>query len=223
MTRTALRFASSALALAAATIIAPGARAALVVTLDVPQLATAGNALGFEFVSFQFDVYLVGLGDPSGPSDYAANVLANDRENYTYLYRPPCGGGGRGGGYCTHPPPLARAGSYTYSDTYQTVTRPPTEVDAFFHFSGADAVGKPLIFTVQDSGSYTLTLRDAANSAVPLDTPLSSGFYTLEYRTNNILGAQVLIASAVPEPAVALLLVPGVLLLAVRCRSSKAV
>lgn len=51
------------------------AQSPLVVNLDVPDLATAGSSKGFEFASFQFNTYLVGIGDPSGSSDYAANVL----------------------------------------------------------------------------------------------------------------------------------------------------
>ena len=187
---------------------------AQVVTLDVPPLASAGSAKGFEFASFQFDVYLVGLGDPSGSSDYAANVLGNDHENYSYLFQPSCGGSGRGGGsHCTHPPPPERLGASTYSDTYQSVTQPPTELDVFFHFSGADVVGKPLQFSVQDSGNYSFKLTaDAGNTPVTPGSPLSAGWYTLEYQTNSLLGSELVITE-VPEPGFASLLVSGLLLL----------
>src|SRR5882757_9731021 len=66
------------------------------VTLDTPQLATAGSARAFQFVNFQFNLYMVPVGDPV--SDYSANVLANDYENFTYEHAT-AGGSGRGGGY----------------------------------------------------------------------------------------------------------------------------
>jgi hypothetical protein len=70
-------------------------RAGPMVTLDVPQLGTAGSAASFHFVSLQFSVYLVGIGDAI--TDYSANVLANDHENYTYLATV-SSGSGRGAG-----------------------------------------------------------------------------------------------------------------------------
>ncbi len=126
------------------------AHAQSTVVLDVPPLATAGSARAFEFVSFDFRVYLVGIGDPV--SDYSANVLANDYENYTYEHAGG-GGSGRGGGY--HPPHYIRGPAATYSDTYTNVTRPPTKLDALFHFSGADVVGVPFDVAVQDYRSVT--------------------------------------------------------------------
>lgn len=187
----------------------PSAQAVAVV-VDVPPLGSAGNALGFEFVSLQFNTYLIGLGDPNTASDYAANVVANDHENYTYLYRPSCGGSGRGGGYC-QPKPYVRGSSATYSDAYVTVSNPPTEIDARFHFSAADLAGKPLTVAVQDTGSYSLTLTaDAGNTPVTLGAPLANGLYTLEYRTHDLLGAQVTLASAVAEPSTACLMLAGV-------------
>lgn len=184
----------------------PASQAAYVVNLDVPPLATAGSALGFEFQSFQFNVYLVPIGDPV--ADYAANVVANDRENYTYLSPVACGSG-RGGGYC--PPTYAREPGSTYSDAYVQVTQPPTALDVSFHFSGADAAGQPLAVSVLDSGSPSLELTaDAGNVPVALGTPLGDGFYTLHYRTDSLAGSQVIL-SAVPEPAAALQLAAGLM------------
>ena len=79
----------------------------------MPPISAAGSAKGFEFVSFQFRVYLVPIGDPE--TDYSANVLANDYENYTYLHAGG-GGSGRGGGY--RPPSYVRiAGTATVTPT----------------------------------------------------------------------------------------------------------
>lgn len=162
----------------------PVTQAASVVKLNVPLLATAGSASGYRFMSFQFDAYLVPF-DSGGPSDYAANVIANGRENYTFL-RPSGCGSGRGGGYCV-PGPYPLAQGFTYSDAYTQVTSPPSGLDIFFHFSGADVAGIPLTFNVQDSGRYSLTLtKDAGRVPVDLGAPLTNGLYTLEYRTDNL-------------------------------------
>jgi hypothetical protein len=71
--------AAEAVALFSAITFAPGVQAASTVVLEVPQLSAAGSARSFQFVSFQFNLYLVPIGDPV--SDYSANVLANDYEN----------------------------------------------------------------------------------------------------------------------------------------------
>ena len=163
--------------------------AASEVTLDVPPLATAGSARSFEFVDFEFRVYLVPIGDPV--SDYSANVLANDYENYTYEHAGG-GGSGRGGGY--RPPHYVRGPAATYSDTYTNVTRPPTLLDALFHFSGADVVGIPFDVAVQDTGAYSLTLtadNDPTHTPITPGTPLGNALYTLEYQTNSLDGSQV--------------------------------
>jgi hypothetical protein len=162
---------------------------AATVTLDVPPIAAAGSAKGFEFTSFQFRVYLVGIGDAE--TDYSANVLANDYENYTYLHAGG-GGSGRGGGY--RPPSYVRIAGASYGDTYANVTHPPSELDAFFHFSGVDVAGLPLDVTVSDSGSYSLNLTadaDPTHSPIIPGTPLTNALYTLEYQTNSLLGSQV--------------------------------
>src|ERR1700687_4927687 len=112
--------AAEALGLLAAITPAAEAQAASIVILDVPRLATAGSARSFEFLSFQFNLYLVPIGDPV--SDYAANVLANDSENYTYEHAVACGSG-RGGGYC--PPTYARGRGHNRRATFQNVTSPP--------------------------------------------------------------------------------------------------
>ena len=108
------------LALLAVIALTPPTFAAGTVTLDVPPIAAAGSAKGFEFTSFQFRVYLVPIGDSE--TDYSANVLANDYENYTYLHAGG-GGSGRGGGY--RPPSYVRIAGASYGDTYTNVTRPP--------------------------------------------------------------------------------------------------
>jgi hypothetical protein len=198
MSRVLRCLAAEALALFAAIALAPEAQAASIVTLDVPQLANAGSARSFEFVSFQFNLYLVPIGDPV--SDFSANVLANDYENYTYV-RAVGGGSGKGGGY--HPPTYARGPGDTYSDTYQNVTSPPTKLDALFHFSGADVAGMPLAVTVSDSGTYSLNLTadaDGTHSPITPGTPLSNSLYTLEYQTNSLLGSQITFVSAVALP-----------------------
>jgi hypothetical protein len=187
-----------AVALSTLAVSTPRAQSAGTVTLDVPQLALAGTAKGFEFVSFQFRVYLVAIGDPV--SDYSANVLANDYENYTYLH-PGGGGSGRGGGY--RPPTYVRGPGASYSDTYTNVISPPHELDALFHFSGADVAGVPLALSVSDSGDYSLLLTaDADPSHSPIDpsAALSNQLYTLEYRTDSLLGSQVTLLMAPPLP-----------------------
>jgi hypothetical protein len=189
MSRIAGFLSGAAIALVAATMFAPAANSASTVALDVPPLATAGSARSFQFVSFQFNLYLVPIGDPE--TDYSANVLANDHENYTYEHAGG-GGSGRGGGY--HPPHYIRGPGATYSATYQNVTSPPTLLDAFFHFSGADVAGLPLAAAVSDSGTYALTLTadaDATHSPITLGTPLSNGLYTLELQTDSLSGSQV--------------------------------
>ena len=206
------RFRAAAALLLGAMLSMP-AWSTLVVTLDVPLVPSAGSALGFEFVAFQFDVSLVGLGDP-GASDYAANVIASGHERYTYLHRPPCGGGGLGGS-CNPPPPYVRIGGISNASTYQSVTSPPTELQAFFHFSGADVVGLPMSIVVQHAGQHSITLTDDATGApVAAGTPLSGGHYTLEYQSNDTLAGRVTLTSAVAEPAVAPMLLTGALLLA---------
>jgi hypothetical protein len=50
------------------------ARAADIVTLDVPPVSAAGTARGFEFTSFQFRVYVLGIGDAE--TDHSANTMA---------------------------------------------------------------------------------------------------------------------------------------------------
>ena len=184
------------------------------IVLNVPQLASAGSAPGFQFVSFDFNVYLMPLGDP-GATDYSANVLANDHENYTYSYVPPCGGGGRGNP-CPSPPSAVQTAASTYSSTYESVNTPPDVITAYFVFSGADVAGEPLKFTVTDNGKYTLTLRDSMGNPVTLGTALSNGLYTLEYQTNSILGSQVIVTEAdstAPEPTNSLLVGMGLLIL----------
>ncbi len=159
------------------------------VTLDVPQLAAAGSARAFEFTNFQFNLYLVPIGDPV--SDYSANVLANDYENYTYEHASG-GGSGRGGGY--HPPKYIRGPGDTYSATYTNVTQPPTNLDAIFHFSGADVAGVPLAMSVLNDGAYSLTLTadaDPSHNPVTPGAPLTSGLYTLEFQTGSLAGSQV--------------------------------
>jgi hypothetical protein len=221
MSRILRRLAAVALTFSAALTLAPGAEAALTVVLDVPQLGTAGSARGFEFESFQFNLYLVPIGDPV--SDYSANVLANDSENYTFEHAVACGSG-RGGGYC--PPKYARGPGRTYSATYQNVTRPPGKLDAFFHFSGADVVGMPLVVSVTGGGAHSLTLTadaDGTHSPIAAGTPLTSGLYTLEYQTDSLLGSQITFARMVPEPVSVQLLLAGLVLLgAIRARSKTA-
>jgi hypothetical protein len=202
----------SAFALLAASLFVSDARAAgPVISVDVPLLSTASSALGFEFLSLQFDLYVEGRGDP-GNSDYAANVLANDHEYYSYLRRLPCGGG-KGGGQCPDPP-YARTVSSTFSDNFQPTTQRPGELQAMFHFSGADLAGKPLRFSVLDRGTHSLTLtEDSSGSTIAQGAPLSSGLYTLAYRTDSLLGARITVTSPVPEPTTALLWLPGLALL----------
>lgn len=192
--------------------------AASTIVLDVPGLATAGTARGFQFVSFQFDLYLVPVGDPV--SDYAANVLANDRENYTYEHPVACGSG-RGGGYC--PPKYARGPANTYSDTYQHVTSPPGTLDAFFHFSGADAAGLPLEVTVSQSGPNSMVLTaDGDPTPIVPGTPLRDTLYTLEYRTGSLAGVEIIFARAVPEPAAVQLTLVGLALVTLIRRWTRA-
>ena len=220
MSRIPRLLAAQALALSAALTLATSSQAALTVVLDVPQLGTAGSARGFEFVSFQFNLYLVPIGDPV--SDYAANVLANDYENYTYEHPVPCGSG-RGGGYCQ--PTYARGPADTYSATYQNVTSPPTKLDAFFHFSGADVAGMPLAISVTGGGTHSLLLTaDADPTHAPIipGSPLSSGLYTLEYQTDSLAGSQITLARMVPEPVSVQLLLPGLALLAATRARKKA-
>lgn len=205
MDRPFRRHVSYALALVILFTIALPVRASSIV-LQPPQLTSGGSATDFQFVSFQFDVYLVYIGDPV--TDFAANVLANDRENYTF--QPPCiGGGGKGGGGgCTTPP---RQSAYTYADTYTQVTAPPSLIDAVFKFSGADAAGLPLKLTIADSGQDSVSLTDAAGASVAIGAPftLTNQIYTLQLQTNSLAGSEVLIngaadpgtAAAVPEPA----------------------
>ena len=185
-------------------LFANQAPAPFIVSEDVPLLASPGSLNDFAFVSYQFNAYSVGLGDPSGNSDYSANFLANDEENYTYLFSPGCAASGRGG-HCTPPPPYMTSG-YTYSDTYQNVTTPPTGLDFFYHISGKDAVGQPLQVSVSNPGSYTLTLTDnstglqVAISAASIFT-LGSGAYTLEYQTGYTAAeTQVFFINTVPVP-----------------------
>ena len=166
-------------------------------------------------------MYLVGIGDPV--SDYAANVLANDYENYTYEHPVACGSG-RGGGYC--PPTYARGPGNTYSATYQTVTSPSTKLDAFFHFSGADVAGMPLALSVTGGGTHSLLLTadaDPTHTPITPGTPLANGLYTLEYQTDSLLGSQITFARTVPEPVPVQPLLPGLALLAaIRARSKGA-
>ncbi|MGD0962148.1 MAG: hypothetical protein ABSB19_20240 [Methylomonas sp.] len=172
-----------------------------IVTLDVSALSGAGNLAEFAFTSFQFNAYLVGFGDPSGPSDYSANVIANDEEYYTYLDSPGCAASGRGG-HCTPPPSYITSGN-TYSDTYQNVTTPPTGLDIFYHFSGNDAAGLPLVINVSNPGSYTLSLIDNLSGAsVPLGGvfSLSTDAYTLEYQTSTINTETIVTINTVPIP-----------------------
>ena len=71
---------------------------------------------------------------------------------------------------------------------------PPTELDALFHFSGADVAGLPLAVSVSDSGNYSLNLTadaDPTHSPILPGTPLTRALYTLEYQTNSLLGSQV--------------------------------
>jgi hypothetical protein len=206
-------------ALVAGLLLASGVHAATTIVLDVPELATAGNARSFEFVSFQFKLYLVPVGDPV--SDYGANVLANDAENYTYEHAVPCGSG-RGGGYCQ--PKYVRGPANTYGATYQHVTSPPGKLDAFFHFSGADVAGTPLSVTVSGSGPYSVVLTadaDPTHSPIIPGTPLSNAFYTLEYQTNSLLASQITFARQVPEPGSLSLLLVGFALVAVAHARSK--
>jgi hypothetical protein len=192
---------ANGLALVAAIILSRGAQgqedpgddsgppAPFTVTLDVPQLAAAGSARAFQFTNFQFNLYLVPVGDPM--SDYGTNVLANDYENYTYEHAS-AGGSGRGGGY--HPPRYVRGPGDTYSATYTHVTQPPTTLDAFFHFSGADVAGVPLAMSVLNDGAYSLTLTadaDPLHTPITPGAPLSSGLYTLEFQTSSLAGSQV--------------------------------
>lgn len=174
--------------------LAACSQAGPIVTLDVPPLAVAGSARGFEFVSFQFDLYLVPIGDPE--TDYAANVLANDHENYTYEH-PGGGGSGRGGGY--RPPHYVRGPGATYSDTYQNVTQPPRELDAFFHFNGRDVAGAALAVTVLDSGRHSIVLTadaDPTRTPLALGAPLADGGYTLEFRTDSLQGSRITLVPA---------------------------
>lgn len=169
--------------------LAFSSRAASTVTLDVPALASAGSARAFEFTNFQFNLYLVPIGDAE--TDYSANVLANDYENYTYEHAA-AGGSGRGGGY--RPPRYVRGPAATYSATYTNVTQPPSVLDALFHFSGADVAGLPLAMDVSNDGPYSLTLTaDADPSHTPIvpGTPLGSELYTLEFQTSSLAGSQV--------------------------------
>jgi hypothetical protein len=159
------------------------------VTLDVPQLGAAGSARAFQFVNYQFNLYLVPVGDPV--SDYGANVLANDYENFTYEHAT-AGGSGRGGGY--KPPKYIRGPGDTYSDTYTHVTQPPTDLHAFFHFSGADVAGVPLAMTVLNDGTYSLALTadaDPTHTSIAPGSPLSNELYTLEFETTSLAGSQV--------------------------------
>jgi len=215
MIRTTRHFGSSALVVMGAIACAPAAQAALVVNLDVPLLGTAGNQPGFEFGSFQFNVYLVPQGDPTSSSDFSAYVDANDVESFTFLSKPPCGGGGKGGGNCSPPPPPVRTAGSIYQATTQLVSSPPTTLDVLFHFSGADVAGRPLVFDVQHSGSQTLKLTaDAGHVPVSLGAPLSNGLYTLEYKADDLQSARISITSPVPEPTTRLLFLPGLLVLA---------
>jgi hypothetical protein len=198
MSRIPSSLSARAFLLFAVVILAVDAHAASIVTLDVPQLAAAGSARSFQFTSFQFNLYLVPIGDPV--SDYSANVLANDYENYTYEHASG-GGSGRGGGY--RPPKYVRGPGDTYSDTYQNVISPPKTLDALFHFSGADVAGVPLAVTISDSGTYSLNLTadaDGTHSPIIPGTPLSNGLYTLEYQTNSLLGSQITFVSAAVLP-----------------------
>ena len=101
---------------------------------------------------------MVPVGDPV--SDYGANVLANDYENFTYEHAT-AGGSGRGGGY--KPPKYIRGPGDTYSDAYTHVMQPPTDLHAFFHFSGSDVAGMPLAMTVLNDGDYSLALTADAD------------------------------------------------------------
>ena len=196
--------------LSAATQAAP---APLIVNLDVPELTAVGSVKGFEITSFQFNTYLTFSGDPSGSSDYAANVLGNDHEYYTYIYQPGCSGSGKGGGGgCHTPPPPERVSASTYSDTFTAVTKPPSEIDVKYVFSGADVAGLPLIFSVTDTGTYTLNLTDnTTNTAVALGAPLTSDTYTLEYITHDISGNAQVTVTAVPVPAALAMMLSGLL------------
>jgi PEP-CTERM motif len=132
---------------------------------------------------------MVPVGDPV--SDYGANVLANDYENYTYEHAT-ASGSGRGGGY--KPPKYIRGPAATYSDTYTHLTHPPTDLHAFFHFSGTDVAGVPLTMNVLNDGAYSLALTadaDPTHTPITPGTPLSSALYTLEFETTSLAGSQV--------------------------------
>jgi hypothetical protein len=166
-----------------------GPPAPYTVTLDAPQLAAGGSARAFQFVNFQFNLYMVPVGDPV--SDYGANVLANDYENYTYEHAA-AGGSGRGGGY--KPPRYIRGPGATYSDTYTHITQPPTDLHAYFHFSGADVAGLPLAMDVLNDGAYSLTLTadgDPTHTPIVPGSPLSSALYTLDFETTSLAQSQV--------------------------------
>jgi len=186
---------------------------AFVAAVDVPLLSSPPSTVtDFAFTDIQFYAYLVGVGDPSGSSDYSANVIANDYEYYNYLDNPGCAASGRGG-HCTPPPPFI-ASAYTYSDNYTNVTQQPTLLDITYHFSGADLAGLPIAFVVSNPGSYTLTLTDDVTGAViALGAPLTTDNYTLQYQTSSITSTQITLM-ATPIPNTVILMLSGILMLA---------
>lgn len=210
------RFPAVVLALFAATLFLPTLRADTI-SLAPPSLPGAGPAKGLEFTSYQFDVYLVPLGDCD--TDFVCgNILANDHEYFSSLVLKPCGSGRDP--HCPNPRQYERLNGYTYEDTYTSVAIPPNQpiqIDATFTFSGADASGIPLAVTVTGGGQYTLTLTDSQGNNVPLDLTLTDQTYTLNYQTNS-LNSDILFAPAM-QPATAaepasfgllLLALPGV-------------
>ena len=201
MSRIAIRWFSLSFFVLAGLCAARDARADTVV--NVPPLSSAGSTTGFQFVSFQFIVSVSRLVGPG----YAANVVGNAYENYTYLLIPPG----------------IRTPGSTHSEAYTTVSAKPTKIDAFFVFSGADVAGQSLKATVQnDDDPYTLTLFNAQNAPVPVESVLSNEPYTLKFTTSYLGGSQVLLQEttppppSVPEPPTyALIVIPVIAALAV--------
>ncbi|MBV8069981.1 MAG: hypothetical protein JO270_08770, partial [Acidobacteriaceae bacterium] len=112
-------------------------------------------------------------------------MVGNAYENYTYLLIPPG----------------IRTPGSTHSQAYTTVSAKPTKIDTFFVFSGADVAGQSLKATVQnDDDPYTVTLFNAQNAPVPVESVLSNEQYTLKFTTSYLGGSQVLLQETTPPP-----------------------
>lgn len=189
------------LALFAATIFSLGLNASTI-SLSPPQLPSAGAVKGFEFVSFQFDLYLVGAGPECNADNIVAcgNLLANDHENFTELVKKPCGSGRDP--HCPNPPQYERLPAYTYEDTYTHVGLTSSDlVAATFVFSGKDAAGIPLLVTVTGGGTYTISLTDSMGNDVPLDLTLTDQIYTLNFQSNSLSSEILFTPGNQPSPA----------------------